>query len=46
MVFDEFAVNAGQIDLPQINAGSRVGLRPSDDIQKLRPDIGRISRVA
>jgi hypothetical protein len=42
--FDELAVDARDVDLPQIDARARMGTCPCHDIQQPRPHVGQCER--
>ena len=42
MRFDEFAIDARHIDLPQINGGARVCAQPLHDGEQARPIVGQL----
>ncbi|MPN51328.1 hypothetical protein SDC9_198971 [bioreactor metagenome] len=45
MGLDELAVNAGQVDLAQVDAGLGMGLPPGDDGEQAWPGLGQRQRL-
>ncbi len=45
MRFDELAVHAGNVHLPQVDARARMLLQPGDDIEQAIPGVDQLQRT-